>query len=200
MGGWGSGRRDGRDVTEDYLRLDIRRLHRSGVLAYRSWIGWQWTRNDEAFANIRLCPADGHITLSYRHRRNQQEWETEEYRIKITETICHFGGTRKWFICPIKGCGRRVAILYGGGIFACRRCQQLSYQSQREQGQDRALRKAQKVHVRLGGSGAVADGLPPKPTRMHWQTYNKLANEFENASAVMDRWIFSRFGCAGFGA
>ena len=28
------------------------------------------------------------------------------------------------FICPAAGCGRRVAILYGGGNFACRHCYQ----------------------------------------------------------------------------
>ena len=36
------------------------------------------------------------------------------------------------FICPAAGCGRRVAILYRGGIFACRHCYRLAYASSRE--------------------------------------------------------------------
>jgi hypothetical protein len=38
-----------------------------------------------------------------------------------------------WFICPAVGCGRCVAILYGGGIFACRHCYRLAYASSREE-------------------------------------------------------------------
>ena len=46
----------------------------------------------------------------------------EHYAVRIVRTVCNLGGSRAWFICPAVGCGRRVAILYGGGIFACRHC------------------------------------------------------------------------------
>jgi hypothetical protein len=46
------------------------------------------------------------------------------------------------------------------------------------------LSRAQKLHVRLGGSGAVADGLPPKPSGMHWETYIRLAHRFEREERV----------------
>jgi hypothetical protein len=29
-------------------------------------------------------------------------------------------GKRQWFICLAHGCGQRVVVIYGGGIFACR--------------------------------------------------------------------------------
>ncbi len=48
---------------------------------------------------------------------------------------------------------------------------QFRYESQREEPHNRALSRAQGVHVRLGGSGAVGDGLPPKPKGMHRTTY-----------------------------
>jgi hypothetical protein len=51
----------------------------------------------------------------------------EQYPVRIERTPCNLGGSRHWFICPAVGCGRRAAILYGGGNFACRRCHQLAY-------------------------------------------------------------------------
>jgi hypothetical protein len=41
-----------------------------------------------------------------------------EYAVLLEWTRCHYGGERAWFRCPVIGCGRRVAILYGGAIFA----------------------------------------------------------------------------------
>jgi hypothetical protein len=197
MGGYGSGRRwSSKDTTSEYLRLDIRRLQQKGVLALRYTVGWQWTRNDQPYADIRLRPEDDRLVLSYRHRTGQGEWKSQEYPVSIVKTRCYLGGVRKWFLCPARGCTRRAAVLYGGGIFACRHCHQLAYESQRERTHDRALRRAQKLQVRLGGSGAVADGLPPKPTGMHWKTYKVLASRFERAEMVMDAASYAYFGAS----
>ena len=38
----------------------------------------------------------------------------------------------------------------------------------------RALSKAQAIRVRLGGSTAMQDRLPPKPKRIRWKTYRLL--------------------------
>ncbi len=62
--------------------------------------------------------------------------------MRIVRTPCNIGGWRPWFICPAVGCGRRVAILYGGRIFAWRRCYQLAYASSHEDAGDRATRRA----------------------------------------------------------
>jgi hypothetical protein len=72
----------------------------------------------------------------------------------------------RWFRCPVKGCGRRVAILHENGIFACRQCHQLVYESQCMPAHDRSLKKAQAIRVKLGGSGSMADFFPPKPKGM----------------------------------
>jgi hypothetical protein len=51
--------------------------------------------------------------------------------IRIVTTRCHFGGVRRWFVCP-GGCGRKVGILYlgpGGSSFVCRSCADLTYES-----------------------------------------------------------------------
>jgi hypothetical protein len=195
MGGYGSGRRwSSKNTTSGYLRLDIRRLRRRQCLGPGKSFRWYWTLNDQPYANIDIRSHFGHIVLSYRHRRGPDNWQSKEYSVQLTETPCNFGGVREWFLCPARGCGRRVAVLYGGEIFACRTCHQLAYESQREAPHNRALSRAQSLHVRLGGSGAVADGLPPKPKGMHCTTYGKLARRFLRLEAAMDSAAAAYFG------
>ena len=47
----------------------------------------------------------------------------------LTTTTPRFGGLRYWFLCP--RCGRRAGKLYHVERWACRRCHNLAYQSQR---------------------------------------------------------------------
>ena len=61
-----------------------------------------------------------------------------------------------------------------GSGFACRRCRGLAYRSQSETPVTRAIAKARKLRVRLGGGPIVFDPLPDKPARMHRQTYYRL--------------------------
>jgi hypothetical protein len=44
-----------------------------------------------------------------------------------------FGFIDPYLVARRAGCGQRVAILYGGDIFACRHCYQLAYPSAREE-------------------------------------------------------------------
>jgi hypothetical protein len=90
----------------------------------------------------------------------------------------NYGGKRPWFLCPARGCGRRVAVLYGGGIFACRHCHRLAYQSQREQPHSRAM-----IRTTWGGSPSLGESFPAKPKGMHWRTYERLRLEAERAEA-----------------
>ena len=88
-------------------------------------------------------------------------------------------GSDVWFRCPVWGCGRRVAVLYGIEISACRQCHQLTYESQRERPYSRALTRAQAIVETLGGTWA--EGFPDKPKRMHWRKYSPLFGEYEDA-------------------
>jgi hypothetical protein len=106
-----------------------------------------------------------------------------EHSVSITWTPCNYGGERAWFICPALGCGRRVAILYGGRVFACRRCYQLAYESQRLTARDRVLAKAQKIRLQLCGSTSTFERFPRKPKRMHRNTYERLRREEAAANA-----------------
>ena len=105
------------------------------------------------------------VILSYRHSQSNWQPQYHEYPVWLEWTRCHYGGQRAWFLCPAAGCGRRVAILYLGEIAACRHCHSLSYDTQREASWSRALRKAQSIRRRLGGSGSLAEHFPDKPKR-----------------------------------
>ena len=121
----------------------------------------------------------GRVTLDYSRRSNGDEWQAIEYPVSLEWTGCTFGGRRAWFLCPGKGCGRRVAILFGGSIFACRHCQELVYACQRETADYRALRRSDKIRDRLGWPAGIANPEGGKPKGMHWRTFERLAEEHD---------------------
>ena len=71
-------------------------------------------------------------------------------------------------------CGRRVAVLYGGAVFACRHCHKLAYNGQWETPDDRATRRANKLRDRLGWEAGILNGAGDKPKGMHWQTFWRM--------------------------
>lgn len=77
--------------------------------------------------------------------------KTSTTPVYLDWTACHLGGQRPWFLCPTRGCGRRIANLYGGAIFACRHCYRLAYPSQRETPDDRAAEHDAFVQESLAG-------------------------------------------------
>jgi hypothetical protein len=117
------------------------------------------------------------LHLSYKFRFNGCDWENLDYALEIDWTVCNYGGKRPWFLCPARGCGRRVAILYGERIFACRHCYRLIYECQREAPHYRAMRRGYKLHERLRGFWGIEDGLPTRPRGMHQRTYATLAKK-----------------------
>ena len=191
MGGIGSGRHwhyEAKNTTGDLRAIDIRRWKRDGLLKAPNAFGWKWNRDGQVAATINVGVADDRVVLDYRHRRGERPWEPARYSVYLDWTKCHLGGKRPWFLCPASGCGRRVAILYGGKIFACRRCHQLAYASQRESEIDRATRRAEKVRERLNWPPGILNGNWPKPKGMHWRTFWRLQAEHDrDVGAVMDR-------------
>ena len=192
MGGLGSGRHWGRgkNTTSGYLRLDVRWLDREGLLVPGRIATVRWSRNGEPTGNIEIKAEMDFITLSYSHCRFDEPWKREEYPVSLEFTPCNYGSIRPWFRCPVLCCGRRVAILYGGGIFACRHCHGLNYESQHEQPYQRALTRYQKIRVKLGAHAAIGP-FPDKPKWMHWRTYYRLCAEAEESDACSwPTWIY----------
>ena len=177
MGGMGSGRRhqDGKETTDDYRALDVRRLQRDGFLAAGQSFGWSWTRNGKKEAAINIRTEADRVILGYRHQRGGSDWTNQSYPVLLAWTSCNYGGARAWFLCPARGCSRRVAKLYlGGAIFACRHCYRLAYSSQRESTDDHAARRADKIRVQLGWDVGILNLAGGKPKGMHWRTFRRL--------------------------
>ena len=180
MGGIGSGRRQGgKGTTSDMRAFDVRRLQRAGLLTLGRTFVWHWTCNDENVASIQVRTEVDRLNLSYRIRSNGGEWQPMEYPLYLQWTPCNLGGRRVWFLCPAKGCGRRVAILFGGAIFACRHCHKLAYQCQRETDDDRAMRRAETIRRRLGWLPGIDNPECGKPKGMHWRTFERLKAEHD---------------------
>ncbi len=190
MGGLGSGYRhrfDKKTTTDECHGLDIRDLYRDGLLKPGSWFSSRWLRGDRETGSIRGFVYQDRVVLSYRHRRGSGgEWEDVKEPVSLEWTPCNFGGERPWFVCPGvvngKRCGRRAAVLYGPGkYFLCRHCYDLRYESQREDKKDRALRRAQNIRERLGGSRSMIEPFPEKPRGMHRETYERLYEDYREA-------------------
>jgi hypothetical protein len=184
--------RGGKDTTASYRALDIRWLHHKGMLNSSFPNTITWTRAGEVTAGIRVFNRNGYVILEYSHTRNCGERKDYSYPIEINWTDCNYGGRRPWFICPASACGRRVAVLYGGSLFACRVCHNIVYESQHEAPHYRALRRFHKVIEKLGGE--PSDGIPSKPKGMHWRTYNRLHHQAQCADSLScPPWLLRHF-------
>lgn len=194
MGGYGSGRRwyTTSDTTSDYRAIDVRRWHREGMLEPGRACRWIWSRDGETKASINMRSEPGRVVLEYRYREHGGEWQDVTLPVALTWTRCHYGGERPWFRCP--NCGRRVAILYGDGIFACRHCYRLTYQSQRESWDDRITRRIERIRARLDWEPGFLNGNGWKPKGMQWRTFWRLHAEHEALVARSMAWMAARFG------
>lgn len=180
MGGYGSGRYfyySGKSTTNDYLAIDIRKWGKK-VLSEGNAFSCSWSRYGEQVSSISVNVGYNVVILRYKNREGAS-WKEYNYPVHITYTTCEYGGSRPWFICPTVGCGKRVAIIYGGDIFACRHCYKLAYKSQRESESDRACRKADKIRDKLDWEPGILNGEGLKPKGMHWKTFERMLLQHE---------------------
>src|SRR5262249_24656347 len=192
MGGFGSTRwawNSTNKTVESNRSLDINRLNRAGCLRPGYCGGWEWKRDGERVAWIQLRRDGNALGLSYRVWRVGETWQDVEQPTRIIGMPCRFGGARPYFVCPgvVNGiaCARRVGKLYGAGTyFLCRHCYRLAYGSQHEDRYDRALRRANKIRMRLGREPGTGSGFPAAPKGMHRETYKRLQSRVLNARNV----------------
>lgn len=163
---WGAGRPGYRLKTSQTRSIDVRRWQRDKLLNC-GYFGWQWSdaETGKVESSIGVESRLGGVTLIY--TANGQSYRNA---IDITSTPCTYGGSRPWFRCP--RCYDRCAKLYlRWGHFRCRKCNQISYQSQSEDQIGRLWRAQAKIEARLGSSFT-------RPKHMRQATFDALCERF----------------------
>jgi hypothetical protein len=190
--------------TTELRALDVRQIQRAGLLTPGPSRRWSWARNGETVATVEMTVAKSQVatqvdsesvSLIYRRRDYNGEWHAMTFPVRLSWTSCNYGGRRAWWLCPVAGCGRRVAVLYGGAAVACRHCQNLTYKSQKETPGGRAYRQANKLRARLGWVPGVIHDPGGKPKGMHWRIFRRMQASHDAhvmlalgaSSDVMDR-------------
>lgn len=193
MGGYGSGRQNGKRTTSDMLAIDVRQWKRDGLIVAGTHFSCYWTfkSGSKPSINVRVENTTS-LTLSYRTRSNGSEWVDQKIHIPLYWTQCNYGGQRIWFACP--RCSKRVAKLYSGTLFLCRHCHQLAYDCQHETNLDRASRSADKTRKKLGWEAGILNGNGNKPKRMRWTTYAKLMKKHTNDMLAVMHGFREKFG------
>jgi len=184
MGGLNSGGSNRKHAghVEDCRRLDAFRLGRCGALEAGcvSTVSWG---SGEAMSTIRVVGAAGHVRLEYSWRCQGGDWKAHVEHVHLDAVPAHFGGHRVYFRCP--GCNRRVRFLNGRGHrYRCARCLDLVHASSRERPADRALRRSRKLRRQIGSEPGLGAPIGPKPKRMHWSRYNRIADEIRAADRI----------------
>jgi|PersoiStandDraft_1058852.scaffolds.fasta_scaffold35925_1 hypothetical protein len=150
---------------------------------------WEWRKNAKRIAGIAIDAEAERITLSYRWSGDGREWHDAKQVVQIARSPCRLGGERHYFLCAGHGdhrCGRHVKHLYGGRPhFLCRHCCGLAYASQSEAAADRALRKLDKIRLRLGDQR-----VPQRPKGMWRRTYEKLCQQLDDAEGQAEEAFF----------
>lgn len=149
MGGYGSTRwgwQNKRIPVEDCRKLPMGTIHNRLIQGWK--VGTvNWSRGGEPMGDIsyRVIGLDEPDSLRLIYTITKHDTGSKkdfDYPVGLTTTPLPWGGVRYWFLCPSRGCGRRVSVLYlppQGEIFACRHCYRLSYRSRQEGYRDRAF-------------------------------------------------------------
>lgn len=184
MGGFNSGKHGNKDSTRGRNTLDARKWQRDRLMTPGHRFDTFWTRNGQPNGGISVIVNTDSVSLIYRY--GGDTGQDMNYPVMIDWTPCHFGGQRGWWLCPVVGCGRRVAVLYSGKMFACRQCHRLAYQSTRTAPDLKPYERADKVRLKMGWCSGVANPPENKPKGMHWTTYLRLMQKLNmhNLEAV----------------
>ena len=137
-------RKQPRLTVEECLRLSIVDLRRAGLFRgnFGRWSSSRWSDADgKKIRAVVFRINDSIVGLTVEIREDvgislPTLQNSPQQMIPIMTTRCHFGGVRRWFICPAVQngvpCRRRATILYATSherLFACRQCHNLTFES-----------------------------------------------------------------------
>ena len=217
MGGYNSGGRNRCRITaEACWKVDTAMLRRAGLIhPDAAKIGMLTFTQCGAAAIVLEILATPDNPAYLRFTLVVPKQGRHEQTIRLSFTDCNYGGaSRAWFQCPL--CRRRVFRLFyydhtwNGPTqvhyLACRHCWRLTYNLRRERGSDLYQSKVMKAGKKLE-HWAVIHGdndylaalkdydwrdLPPKPSWMRLDTYDRIATKFEDALETSETMFYSR--------
>ena len=180
---YGAGKPGYKVQSNTVQRIDIWLWSRKGYLDGCYYLRPSWTRSGEPSGSISVQTTPNSATLSYRvSNMHGDEWIDQSQLVPILRTRCNYGGTRKWFGCPV--CQRRCEVLYlRTSRFACRCCQQISYASQSGGTLDRLTCKSHKLWARIESG---------RPKGMRHKTYERLLDQVCDVDELEDRLFGAR--------
>jgi len=134
-------------AVEDCLMLNIDLIMRSGFFRHppsdHLWIEWRSGETLLAKGSLQCLSTEDSRYLLQLERplpvARLIDRFPQKFVFQLTESRCHYGGVRRWFVCPgFQGgipCKRRVGRLYlppKARVFACRSCYNLTYRSRQQ--------------------------------------------------------------------
>ena len=143
------GKKSPKTTVEEYLCLDIGRLHREGMLTPLNVLTTSWSyttadHEDRPAGSIRIFVLGNALRLSYMITDKDTSKQRDcNISVPLEWIPCTYGGTRPYFACP--DCHRRVLKLYKPSshtTFSCRHCLDLTYRSCQDSGDDHAMARA----------------------------------------------------------
>ena len=155
--------------AEDCLQLDVRQLHREGVLRAGHGGNWVWrskrTGTTTGSLSFRVNAHSLVLQYSAADRPITQE-------IAVTRTSCNYGGNRPLACMSNLQCAMRSPI-FRFGRFACRTCQRVVYRSQSECALGRSWRRQSKAEAQLGPGQSRPKGMhKARYERLRWTIWN----------------------------
>ena len=190
MGNHCSGRKALRNCTDEYCSIKIGDWNRRGLLTPGQQFNWQWRQNGKSMGNIHITTEPDQIKVAYTYQDKHNQWQSQDYPIKLQTTNMARGGIRYWLTCP--ACLRRMTLLYfGGQYFACRICYQLNYRSQRASFADKHFNRLNKIRKKLGWQPGLVNAVGQKPATMQWKTFDKIMGKYNACTkrAILD-WLY----------
>jgi hypothetical protein len=166
-------RGQGKQKLDSLKSVDLRYLHRNGLLKHGRVSTIWWIRKGKEKVSVTVIAAEDHILLNYLIQRN----EVTEF-VELTRMECHLGGTRPFMKCP--HCDRQVLLLYlSPACFRCRHCWRLTYASRNEGKLDLQFRRVWRAREKLGAPADLTALITPRAKWKHRSKYERLRKEAE---------------------
>ena len=186
MGGFGSGRHSEchRRAVEDMRSVPMSWIEANRIALFRGPQVISWKVGSSSYGSALIELEGAFVRVSYQVRDSEESsWKRVSVLAETMEQPCHFGGVRRWFVCP--RCGSKVGTLYVDPDVGCRHCMGLTYWSVQADKMERLQLKKKKIMDRMGGNDLAA------PRWMHQTTYNRLLRQYRRAEEKRNE-LFSR--------